>query len=73
MKLTAYDLYELKVIDEIIKEPNGEMEKSFCVTAKNLKSKICKAIDELKPLSEIDIVENRYKKFRDIGEFKEIN
>ena len=73
MKLTAYDLYELKVIDEIIKEPNGEMEKSFYVTAKNLKSEICKAIDELKPLSEIDIVEDRYKKFRNIGEFKEIN
>ena len=29
MKLTAKDLYELKVIDKMIKEPKGEIEESF--------------------------------------------
>lgn len=64
MKLTAYDLYDLKVIDKIIEESDE--------TANTLKCEICKAIDELLQLSDEDLVEDRYAKFRNIGEYKKV-
>lgn len=64
MKLTAYDLYDLKVIDKIIEESDE--------TANTLKYEICKAIDELLQLSADELVEDRYAKFRNIGEYKKV-
>ncbi len=69
MKLTAKDLYDLKVIDHIIKEPKGEIEESFEKTAKSLKKEILKQIKELKAKTEEELVESRYQKFRNMGEF----
>ncbi|MGN1269661.1 MAG: acetyl-CoA carboxylase carboxyltransferase subunit alpha [Clostridia bacterium] len=66
MKLTAKDLYELKVIDKIIKEPSDE---NFEKVVSNLKKEIKKSVNELKELSAESIVEERYKKFRNMGEF----
>lgn len=73
MKLTAKDLYELKVIDKIIKEPEGELEESFLKTAKSLKNEIEKLISQLQEMSQDEIVEHRYKKFRNMGEFQIIS
>ena len=70
MKLTAEDLYELKVIDKIIKEPKGDMEESFIKTAKSLKKEIVSAMEELNNMTPEDLVEDRYQKFRHMGEFK---
>ena len=64
MKLTAYDLYDLKVIDKIIEESDE--------TANTLKCEICKAIDELLQVSDEELVEDRYAKFRNIGEYKKV-
>lgn len=64
MRLTAYDLYDLKVIDKIIEESDE--------TANTLKCEICKAIDELLQLSADELVEDRYAKFRNIGEYKKV-
>ena len=64
MKLTAYDLYDLKVIDKIIEESDE--------TANTLKYEICKAIDKLLQLSDEGLVEDRYAKFRNIGEYKKV-
>ena len=64
MKLTAYDLYDLKVIDKIIEESDE--------AANTLKCEICKAIDELLQLSDEELVEDRYAKFRNIGEYKKV-
>lgn len=64
MKLTAYDLYDLKVIDKIIEDSDE--------TANTLKYEICKAIDELLQLSDEELVEDRYAKFRNIGEYKKV-
>ena len=46
MKLTAKDLYELGIIDKIIKEPKGDEEDSFLKVAKSLKKEILKAMEE---------------------------
>lgn len=69
MKLTAEDLYELKVIDKIIKEPNGDIEESFKKVAKSLRKEISNAIEEMKDMSPERIVEERYQKFRNMGEY----
>ena len=67
MKLTAKDLYELKVIDKIIKEPKDDFEK----LVKNLKKEITTITKEFSELSEEEIVEQRYQKFRQMGEYIE--
>ncbi len=73
MKLTAKDLYELKVIDKIIKEPSGEIEESFLKTSKSLKSEIEKSIKEKKLMTQDEIIEQRYQKFRNMGEYQTIS
>ena len=73
MKLTAKDLYELKVIDKIIKEPSGEIEESFLKTSKSLKSEIEKSIKEMKLMTQDEIIEQRYQKFRNMGEYQTIS
>jgi acetyl-CoA carboxylase carboxyl transferase subunit alpha len=70
MKLTAKDLYELKIIDKIIKEPIGDEEESFLKVAKNLRKEIKKAIEEMEKTSPEILVEERYQKFRNMGEYK---
>ncbi len=70
MKLTAKDLYELKIIDKIIKEPKGDEEESFLKVAKSLKKEIKNTIEEMKDMSPEMIAEERYQKFRNMGEYK---
>ena len=55
MKLTAKDLYDLKVIDKIIKEPKEVDEEEFKKIAKNLKKEINTSITKLKKLSFVNI------------------
>ena len=69
MKITAEDLYKLKVIDKIIKEPQGNEKESFENIVKNLRAEIKKSINEMKKMDSDTIVENRYQKFRNMGEF----
>ena len=70
MKLTAKDLYQLKIIDQIIKEPKGDRQESFIKVAKTLKKEIQQAIEELKKKTPETIVEERYQKFRNMGEYQ---
>ncbi len=73
MKLTAKDLLELKVIDKIIKEPKEETEESFNKITSNLKKEIKMAIEEISKKTKEEIVQDRYNKFRNIGEFKDLS
>ncbi len=73
MRLTAKDLKDLKVIDKIIKEPSGDVEESFKAVSESLKKEIKTSISKLKEKSEQEIVEDRYTKFRNMGEFEVIN
>ena len=73
MKLTAKDLYDLKIIDKIIKEPTGDEEESFKKVSKSLKREITKIIDEMKSKTPEEIVEERYQKFRNMGEYRKID
>ena len=70
MKLTAKDLYEMKIIDKVIKEPEGDLKESFLAVSKSLKKEIKSTIKEMENMSEEEIVENRYQKFRNMGEYE---
>ena len=70
MKLTAKDLYDLKVIDKIIKEPKGDLAESFEKIAQKLKREIENIMKEMQEMTKEQIVEERYQKFRNMGEYK---
>ena len=71
MKLTAKDLYSLKVIDKIIKEPIEMQEEDFAKVSDDIKKEIKKEISRMKKLSKDDVIEERYSKFRNIKELIE--
>lgn len=69
MKLTAKDLYEMKVIDTIIPEPVEIKESDFEQVIKIIKQEIETDIAKMQEKTKAEIVEERYKKFRNLGEF----
>lgn len=69
MKLTANDLYEMKVIDTIIPEPIEMQESDFDKVAKTIKNEITKDIEKMQKQTKDAIVEQRYQKFRNLGTF----
>lgn len=71
LKITSKDLLKLNIIDEEIKEPLGGAHTNYQETADNMKSSILNALNELSELSINELKENRYKKFRAMGEFLE--
>lgn len=62
--------FEGPVIDKIIKESNNDSDESFRLTAKEVKKEIITTISEMKKLSQEEIKQNRYVKFRNMSEFK---
>lgn len=70
MKLTAQDLKELNVIDKIIKEPAGGAHYDKELVAKELKEYIISEIENLINKDINTLVDERYEKFRNMGEYK---
>lgn len=70
MKLTAKDLLELNVIDEIIKEPLGGAHKDIDAAARNIQKYISKEIKDLLAMDKKELVEKRYEKFRNMGVYE---
>lgn len=71
LKYTAQDLIKLNVIDQIIQEPLGGAHTKPEVTMNNIKRTVMDTLSELKTLSQEDLIEQRYQKFRQIGEYIE--
>ncbi len=69
MKMTASNLKELGVIDEIVPEPLGGAHKNPEETAKTLGKCLQKALNALKKQPAEALLDKRYKKFRSIGQF----
>ena len=69
LKITAPDLLELKLIDEIVPEPEGGAHNDPEVAAKMLDPFLTRALDELSQLSARELVDQRYDKFRRMGQF----
>ena len=68
MKITAEDLKELEIIDEIIKEPEGGAQSNPEEVYSALKMILLNNLKELKQLESNCLLEQRYNKFRTIGQ-----
>ncbi|MEI7998167.1 MAG: acetyl-CoA carboxylase carboxyltransferase subunit alpha [Candidatus Omnitrophota bacterium] len=71
LKLHGEDLIKFGVVDEIIPEPLGGAHRNPEGIAANLKAALLKNLKKLTDLSKEDLLNSRYKKYRDIGEFIE--
>ncbi|MFJ5758292.1 acetyl-CoA carboxylase carboxyl transferase subunit alpha [Neobacillus sp. NPDC093182] len=69
MKITAPDLKELGIIDDIIPEIKGGAHKDVKGQAEAIDNFLKKSIKELLELSEEELVADRYNRFRTIGEY----
>ena len=72
LKLTGTDMKRLKLIDAIIKEPVGGAHSDREGAFKAVQKQILAAYDELKDLSENDLVEKRMDKYANMGVYQEI-
>ena len=71
LKINGEHLLQFGIVDEIVAEPQGGAHKNPDLVAAGLKETILKYIQELSSLSKDELIENRYKKFRTIGEVLE--
>jgi acetyl-CoA carboxylase carboxyl transferase subunit alpha len=73
MKITAPDLKELGVIDDVIKEVRGGAHRDPKKQAEYIDEVLKRSLKELISLSEEELVNQRYEKYRAIGEYAVLN
>src|SRR5438876_11608306 len=71
LKLTAQDLLKLKVVDEIVSEPEGGAHRDYDSIAANLSKALREALQQVCQLPVAELLEKRYQKFRRLGVFSE--
>jgi acetyl-CoA carboxylase carboxyl transferase subunit alpha len=71
LKITAKDLLELKLVDEIVPEPLGGAHRDAEITAATLKEHLLKHLEEVLSLPVPDRLKLRYEKYRAFGHFEE--
>ncbi len=67
MELTASDLYNKKIVDYIISEPLGGAQNNFRKVIENIDKILNIELNNLSKLSNEEIINTRYQKFRNIG------
>jgi acetyl-CoA carboxylase carboxyl transferase subunit alpha len=71
LKITARELFDLKLVDEIIPEPLGGAHNDPVAMAEILKHHLLKHLHEAEALSNNDRLRLRYEKYRMCGHFSE--
>jgi len=71
LKISAEELKEMNLIDDIIDEPLEGAHRDYEATAKNIKEYFVKNIEKLKELSIDDLLQKRFEKYLNYGSFKE--
>jgi acetyl-CoA carboxylase carboxyl transferase subunit alpha len=69
LKLTARDLFDLRLIDGIIPEPLGGAHQNHDTAIANLRTAVAAQLDELCRVPADELLRQRYAKFRRVGEF----
>jgi len=72
LRMTAQDLFKLKITDEILKEPIGGAHRNPLMTAHIVRRAIVRHLNQLSFVSEDKLLEERYKRYRQYGIFREI-
>jgi acetyl-CoA carboxylase carboxyl transferase subunit alpha len=73
MKMTAGDLSELGVIDEVLPEPFGGAHSDWPTTADVLREALVRHLVELSELTPEDLLPRRWEKYLAMGEFRTIS
>ncbi len=71
LRITAPDLFELRVIDEIIPEPPGGAHADYEAAAKNLQEALNRHIEDLRKLRPEKLVRRRRQKYLRLGQWTE--
>ena len=71
LKLTAQDLLKLKVVDEIVSEPEGGAHRDYDSVAENLGSALRGNLQHISEIPIDELLQKRYEKFRRLGIFTE--
>ena len=71
LKITGPDLLQLGIVDQVLPEPSGGNHWAPLQAAETLKAALGEQLDLLSQLSEAELCERRYAKFRQMGRFLE--
>ncbi len=69
MKITASDLLEMNVIEDIVPEPKGGAHRDYEETGLAIKDALTRHLGELSALDAQGLITDRYEKFRKIGQY----
>ena len=67
MKLSANNIFELKLIDEIIKEPLGGAHRNYDQASLQIKNSIINNLERLNQIPLNELVEKRYERLMSYG------
>jgi len=73
LKLTAKDVHRLGIVDTIIPEPLGGAHRDAAGAGQLLKQAIVENLDQLRRVPVPELLDQRYRKFRGLGRFLEMN
>jgi acetyl-CoA carboxylase carboxyl transferase subunit alpha len=71
MKITATDLRDLGITDEIVVEPAGGAHLDTSMTIRNVGEAMQRHLEQLEALTIAELRERRYTKYRTIGAFQQ--
>lgn len=69
LRLTAHDCYELGIVDVVVQEPPGGAHANPQEAARHLRRILLQELSELQTGSRKRLMQSRYKKFRNMGEY----
>jgi acetyl-CoA carboxylase carboxyl transferase subunit alpha len=72
LKITAQDLFHMKVIDEVVEEPIGGAHRDARRASELLKEAVSRNLAEIRNTSTDELVKRRYEKFRKLGMYDQL-
>ncbi|BCL84198.1 acetyl-coenzyme A carboxylase carboxyl transferase subunit alpha [Ktedonobacteria bacterium brp13] len=72
MQISARELLKTQLIDELVSEPVGGAHRNHGLAAGYLKEALLRHFDDLKKLSLDELLEGRYRKYRNFGPFIQV-
>lgn len=71
LKLSAHDLLEMEMVDDVVPEPLGGAHRNAEQAAENLRIAVLKHLDQLRSVPVPTLLEKRYQRFRKLGKYAE--
>ncbi|TGB04075.1 acetyl-CoA carboxylase carboxyltransferase subunit alpha [Halobacillus salinus] len=73
MKITSYDLKNLGIVDTVIPEIRGGAHRDIAAQSENIDRVIEEALNELTDLGDSQLLEGRFEKYKNIGEYTHLD